>query len=84
MSGDWPYYEVIGCGQSFIIADAAGQSVNGRHYRCHHIAHASAHKLENQARLAPLKRSRACLCCGGRFISQGPHNRLCDRCRREG
>lgn len=24
---------------------------------------------------------RACLCCGRTFRSQGPHNRLCERCR---
>ena len=25
---------------------------------------------------------RKCLCCGSVFESEGPHNRLCDRCRR--
>lgn len=29
-----------------------------------------------------LKRGqRSCLCCSARFISDGPHNRLCDPCR---
>lgn len=27
---------------------------------------------------------RACLCCGAGFMSEGAHNRLCDRCRRRG
>lgn len=26
---------------------------------------------------------RACLCCGATFQSEGPHNRLCERCRRQ-
>lgn len=25
---------------------------------------------------------RACLCCGATFKSEGPHNRLCNACRR--
>lgn len=25
--------------------------------------------------------TRACLCCGTSFASEGPHNRLCDPCR---
>jgi hypothetical protein len=25
--------------------------------------------------------SRACLCCGHRFWSEGPHNRMCEPCR---
>ena len=24
---------------------------------------------------------RSCLCCGRKFRSQGPHHRMCDRCR---
>ncbi len=27
------------------------------------------------------KISRPCLCCGGRFWSEGPHNRMCTECR---
>ncbi|MBW4984777.1 hypothetical protein KZZ07_19740 [Mameliella sp. CS4] len=28
------------------------------------------------------RRLRPCLCCGSPFLSEGPHNRMCDRCRR--
>lgn len=24
---------------------------------------------------------RPCMCCGNKFASEGPHNRLCNRCR---
>lgn len=34
---------------------------------------------EHQARLTP----RACLCCGDTFASEGPHNRMCNACRRQ-
>lgn len=27
------------------------------------------------------KRSRPCLCCSQTFLSEGPHNRMCDNCR---
>ena len=27
---------------------------------------------------------RACLCCGKPFMSEGPHNRLCAQCRKNG
>lgn len=26
-------------------------------------------------------RARPCLCCNTKFVSEGAHNRLCDRCR---
>lgn len=31
---------------------------------------------------ATRKTRRDCLCCGNAFLSDGPHNRLCNRCRR--
>ena len=30
------------------------------------------------------KQRRACLCCGKSFLSEGPHNRLCNACRQKG
>lgn len=27
------------------------------------------------------RQQRKCMCCGGKFTSDGPHNRLCNRCR---
>jgi tRNA(Ile2) C34 agmatinyltransferase TiaS len=38
--------------------------------------------LSSMERTARLK-SRACLCCGGTFDSEGPHNRMCNSCRRQ-
>lgn len=31
---------------------------------------------------ATRKTQRNCLCCSSSFLSDGPHNRLCSRCRR--
>ena len=31
--------------------------------------------------LKALKKERHCMCCRGKFMSDGPHNRLCNRCR---
>ncbi|MFV0409776.1 MAG: hypothetical protein ACK5LJ_08825 [Paracoccus sp. (in: a-proteobacteria)] len=38
-----------------------------------------ADKLERQAR----RKRRACLSCGTQFTSEGPHHRMCGRCRRD-
>lgn len=29
-------------------------------------------------------KKRSCLCCTETFVSEGPHNRLCDPCRKRG
>lgn len=31
--------------------------------------------------LRPARTSRPCICCGSRFWSEGPHNRMCAPCR---
>jgi hypothetical protein len=42
-------------------------------------AEAVAHNLERAARP---KLNRPCLCCRSIFASEGPHNRMCDECRK--
>lgn len=32
----------------------------------------------------PGRSERNCMCCGTPFSSEGPHNRMCERCRRQG
>lgn len=36
--------------------------------------------LENRAKLAA-RTERSCLRCSTKFMSEGPHNRMCNRCR---
>ncbi len=38
-------------------------------------------KAEANAKLQ--RKVRPCLCCQAKFMSEGIHNRLCDRCRRQ-
>lgn len=44
------------------------------------LAHEIREKLERKARST----KRACMCCRTVFLSEGPHNRLCNRCRHLG
>jgi len=37
--------------------------------------------IERRAFRQAATSSRPCMCCGKRFWSEGPHNRLCDPCR---
>ena len=34
-----------------------------------------------RGRIRPMVSVRPCLCCGAKFKSEGPHNRLCNKCR---
>lgn len=38
-----------------------------------------ARRIESLTRIPAIE--RACLCCTNKFLSEGPHNRLCGRCR---
>ncbi len=38
------------------------------------------HKNCNASRTA-LKKKRPCLKCGNKFVSEGPYNRICEKCR---
>lgn len=37
--------------------------------------------LGAKADARPQRKARPCLCCSKQFLSEGPHNRLCGRCR---
>ncbi len=52
-----------------------------RIYSSRDLALAALKGVEKRWRRATAQR-RACLCCGRPFASQGPHNRMCDHCRR--
>lgn len=41
----------------------------------------TAPKLAQYHRPLRARTSRPCMCCGQRFWSEGPHNRLCTPCR---
>ena len=60
-------------GQIASVLDRSERSVA---YRLLKLADQLA-KLKNKPKLRP------CLCCGKKFTSAGPHNRLCLDCRRK-
>jgi len=47
-------------------------------YDHHELAEAALSRIEAAERL----RTRACLRCGAKVASTGPHHRMCDHCRR--
>ena len=44
-------------------------------------AHSRLDEIAGQRRQASRQRTRACLCCGRAFESEGAHNRMCVPCR---
>jgi len=40
-------------------------------------------RMEAERRAAKMRRHRPCLRCGEVMLSQGPHHRMCELCRRE-
>lgn len=67
--------DIRGCGQGWAVFDGDAQLT--RTYSCSYSAAGAATRLERQSR----EQARACLTCGETFVSEGPHNRLCSRCR---
>lgn len=60
----------------YYVVDARGKPVSGR----------LSYAAEAEIRLDKIRRKEAstrrpCMCCRQRFDSEGPHNRLCGRCR---
>ena len=60
----------------YVIVDADGMRRSGV-YADLDRAQTRQESLERHAR--PIR--RPCLCCQDIFYSEGPHNRLCNRCR---
>lgn len=71
-----PLLEIRGsCTSWAILRDGVViAQVNGKH----DMAVAKAATLERKQASA---RRRPCLCCRKTFLSEGPHNRLCNICR---
>lgn len=44
-------------------------------------AESSVYRRLDSLAARPVRRERPCMCCGTKFMSDGPHNRLCGRCR---
>ncbi|GGH36095.1 hypothetical protein SAMN05444007_108218 [Cribrihabitans marinus] len=70
--------DVIGSGRAFAAFNGEQRVTRWYHNRCQ--AQSAAERLLRRSR----QLRRPCLCCGAKFTSEGPHNRLCNQCRREG
>jgi hypothetical protein len=68
--------EVIGSGTSFALYRGAKQ-VAGPYWN-KETALRAAERIEKQAKV----KKRPCMHCRRAFTSEGPHNRLCNDCRR--
>lgn len=66
-------------GRWFRVRDLDGKLVSGS-CQSAPTAWSVFRRLENAGR----NTRRTCLCCGGDFMSEGIHNRLCNRCRQVG
>lgn len=79
MSKDVPLFRVSQIGQQFAVVNAANERVSP-FFRCRGAADDVC-----KSRLARAESGlKKCMCCGGKFLSDGPHNRLCNICRSRG
>lgn len=74
MMGVVPNFTVAREGYGWIVRKD-GEKVFGRTVRAK--AEEARDRFEREARTV----TRDCLTCGGAFQSEGPHNRMCDKCR---
>ncbi|MDJ0628551.1 MAG: hypothetical protein QNJ44_09860 [Rhodobacter sp.] len=63
----------------FFVRDTDGTRVS-RVFRRESDAEQDLARLAARAERAHRTEHRPCLCCGRRFLSQGPFNRLCGEC----
>lgn len=73
-----PVYSVKELPLGFVVVDAQGKQIS----RVFPIEASATGALTRAIRDAGLK-ARQCICCRKNFMSEGAHNRMCDRCRLE-
>lgn len=79
MSEERPLFRVSQIGKQFTVVNGENQRVSP-FFRDRAVAEEICAK-----RLARADRDiRPCMCCGNKFQSDGPHNRLCGVCRWRG
>lgn len=76
MSKDAPLFRVREIGKQFAVVNAANERVSPffrRREAADEVCKSRLSRAESNL--------KKCLCCGGKFLSEGPHNRLCNLCR---
>lgn len=70
--------ELRGSGENWMIVDAITGKQHGKPYRHRDRAADSMKHLERRLK----RKKRPCISCGSQFDSEGPHNRQCNKCRK--
>lgn len=74
-----PPFRVIGPKRQYVIVDARNHIVDLTPIKNRWWAEERAEALEREQR----RTRRSCLCCRQSFVSDGPHHRLCNVCRKD-
>lgn len=69
-------------GRGWYVEDPEGRRVSCFHSDIDNAVNACV-TAQEEFDAAQKRKRRACLCCGGEFVSEGIHNRMCNRCRLE-
>ncbi len=64
-----------------VVVSSYGQGSIGRTPLAFSLTPAAPEPARAQPRRRQAAQERPCMCCGARFVSAGPHNRLCSACR---
>lgn len=78
MTGATDTYRTKAFGDDYAVFEGSDRITDQMTYL---QAQATVGRLTKQADQAARTKIRPCLCCKSSFASEGPHNRLCDRCR---
>ncbi|WP_300439310.1 hypothetical protein [uncultured Mameliella sp.] len=70
-------FEVKKTGFGWAVFDRRTRKKVSQQVSSRSVADERCTQLNHEAR----RRLRPCLCCGAAFISEGPHNRMCNPCR---
>ncbi|MBY6118512.1 hypothetical protein KUV64_05165 [Mameliella alba] len=70
-------FEVKKTGYGWAVFDRRTRKKVTNQVSSRSVAEDRCDELNREAR----RRRRPCICCGVSFISEGPHNRMCNGCR---
>ena len=75
-------FEVMRFRQGWAVLNRTTKERESGFYSGRPLAEARCDAMNREEALRRRRRKRACLSCGRPFLSEGNHNRMCDRCRR--
>ncbi len=75
-------FEVMRFRQGWAVLNRTTKERESGFYSGRPLAEVRCDAMNREEALRRRRKTRACLCCGRSFLSEGNHNRMCDRCRR--